>query len=491
MNDDKVRITLTKKPLASEREEIRQKKHNRNIKILIATSCLVIGIMIGLVVGINNEVKLLSSSNTKLDGIKDLINQYWLYGNEYDDLSTYLDDRAYYGMTYFSDDPYTTYQSKEELEEFTTSINMDFVGVGITYVNHGDYILVERVFKDSPAQKAGILPGDIIHTVDNIDIKGMKSEDIKKLVIGKEGTKVTLGLERQGKDLAFDVIRGYVDSTCYAYEINDNVILEINSFGNNTHNQVIKYLDKYQDKDKLIIDLRNNTGGFQTALEYIAGIFLGDDVLVMREIDKNGNEIESYTKTDVYYDNFKEIAILINDNTASAAEVLTMALVELHPNAYTIGTTSFGKGVVQSTIPFKDGSALKLTTYKWVSPNGIWINDTGIKPDYEVLLDDAIYVAYLPMEDNLSFKYNDINEYIRKSALALRYLGYDIKRVDGLFDDSFNEALKAFESDCQIEVDGILDKDTYDAIVSALKLEYSTNHDKDNQLQKALELIND
>ena len=496
MNDDlkKVRITLEKQPLSSERAEIAKKKKDRNRLIIVALVCLLVGGEIGLLAGSMRKKEGLltefSDSYMKFETIKSLMSDMWLYGNDYEDLNTTLEDNAYYGMTAFIDDPYTTYQSNEEMNVFASSINMNFVGVGITYILTDGIITVEKVYQDSPAQRAGIQAGDMIETVDSKYLDGLTTDDIRSMVLGEENTIVTFGVIRQGERMTIDVVRGEVDTTCFAYIRDNTLVLEINSFGMNTHDEIVKYLDNYQDYDSLVIDMRNNTGGYQSALEEIAGLFLPKGTLVMKTVDKNGNENESYVNSKIYYDNFKEIAILINSNTASAAEVLTMCLIEQHPNAYTVGETSYGKGVVQSTVPMSDGSALKVTTSKWLSPEGKWINKIGIAPDYPVSLHQAVKEYYYMMEDDETYALDSVSEFVRLSELCLDYLGYNVDRQDGYFDKSFENALNEFKHDYDLGNDDILDSTTYQAIVSALKYEYAMNPDKDTQMIKAIELIN-
>ena len=489
----KVRYKLKKQMLPSEREEIKEKKRHRNLMILICIVCLLIGIQVGLLIGFGkNAVAPLTGgdgTSLKYDIIKSYFDDLWLYANNYEDLDSTLSEQALHGMTYFEDDPYTTYQSNKEMNDFASSINMNFVGIGVSYTMNDDLPFILRVYKDSPAEKSGLLPGDIMMSVDGIDIRGKETDEIKELVLGEEGTKVTIGINRQGQDLVFEINRGPVDSTVYAYDKEGILVLELLSFGEHSYEECIKYLEPYTNHDKLIIDLRNNTGGYQTAVEKIAGLFLPDKSIVMRVVDKEGNEVNSYVNSNVYYDNFKEIALLINGDTASAAEVLTMALVEQHPNTYTVGETSYGKGVVQSTIQLYDGSAIKLTTSKWLSSKGVWINEVGIKPQYEVLLHDALYEYYWSMEEDETYAYDSVSEFVRIAETGLDYLDYDVKRTDGYFDESFKLALEKFEAKHNLEVDGILDDKTYTAIVSEVTRVYAVDDSKDVQLLKALELI--
>ena len=487
MDDEvKVRVKLKKQPLESERKEIRHRRKTKIFMTLLVIFVFVSGIVLGFSFSTPQIINVVNDNKTQV--IDAFFNEYWLYGNDYEDLSQVLSDKSFYGMTSFENDPYTTYQSNEEMKEFASSINMNFVGIGVSYNLQNNVATILRVFKDSPAENAGLLVGDIIKTVNGTSIDGLDTETIRSMVLGEEGTLVKVGITRQGSEMEFAITRGRVDSTVFAYDVDGIPVLELMSFGENTHHEVIKYLNEYKNSDKLIIDLRDNGGGYQTSVEAIAGLFIGDNQIVMHTINKYGDEIDSYSNSDVYFDNFKEIAILTNENTASAAEVLTICLLEQHPNAYSVGTTTYGKGVVQSTFQLNDGSAIKMTTSKWVSPNHVWINGEGIKPTYEVYLQDVMYDTFFDIKEE-TFKYDDVSGFVRVSQEALEYLDYPVERKDGYFDRSFERALNDFKFDYNLTLDGTLDKETYEAIISALIRTKSMDRTKDLQLNKALELI--
>ena len=489
-----VRYKLKKQPLASEREEIKNKKHHRNALILSIIVFLLVGFLAGFVYGVgrNSGAFVIGSQDTnavKSEMINEYFKEAWLYGDDYENLSETMSEQAFHGMTFFKDDPYTTYQSNKEMNDFASAINMNFVGIGVSYTMSDDVPTITRVFKDAPAEKAGLMPGDVLIAVDGKNLEGLTTEEIKELVIGKEDTLVKVSVNRQGQELVFDIFRGPVDSTVYGYELDGIPVLNIMSFGEKTHDECIKYLDGFTESDRLIIDLRDNSGGYQTAVEDIAGLFLPKDSLVMRVVDKHDDEVVSYVRGKKFYDNFEEIAILINGNTASAAEVLTMSLVEQHPNAYTVGETSYGKGVVQTTIPLFDGSALKLTTSKWLSPKGVWINGVGIAPDFEVLKHPALYETYWAMEDGEEYAVDSVSEFVRLASLGLDYLDYPVEREDGYFDESLAIAIEMFQNDHHAAVTGVLDKETYRMIVSAITKTYAMDVDKDVQMQTALDII--
>ncbi|MEG0734225.1 S41 family peptidase, partial [Anaerorhabdus sp.] len=351
--------------------------------------------------------------------------------------------------------------------------------------------VINRVFKNSPAEKVGVLPGDIINKVNGISVEGLTSEEVKAMVTGESGTKVLVEFLREGKPIEFELTRAEVNGTVYGKMLKDDIgYLEIYQFGESTGYEVEEYLNSMIDQGmkKLIIDLRDNGGGYLDAFVDVVSKFVDKDIVVMQQEYADESIRETISK-EGKYEGIEDIVILINEQTASASEVLTLALSELRDDVTTVGTTSYGKGTVQVTQPFSDGSAIKYTTSKWLSPSGKSIDGVGIKPDVEVRLPDVLYEAYVPMEDNESYTLDEVSDYVRIMQEGLEYLDYKVNRTDGYFDNSTVNALKQFEKDKNILVDGILDKGTFEVVISSVIREYSLNESKDIQLNTAIDLI--
>lgn len=489
MEDNKVIIKLKKQPLKSEREEMKQEKKKKIFIVLTCVLLFVLGVFVGGGVAYALKSSGDASAYSKLDEIKSRLKSNWLYRNDYDDLDTTLDDKAFYGMTTFSDDPYTTYMSSEEMNEYANDINMNYVGIGVQYNSYNYTIL--RVYNDSPAQAAGLLAGDVIKRVDDEDVSGKTNDEIKQMVQGQEGTIVKITVLRDNKEITYDVTRGNVDSTVYAYKYDNTLVLEIMSFGSNTGNECIKYLDEYKDEDRLVIDLRNNTGGYETAVQEVAGIFLGKDKIVMHKVYSDNNIDTDYTISNAYYDNFKKIVILTNGSTASASEVLTMALKEGHDNVTVVGEKTYGKGVMQSSYILNDGSALKVTIAYWTSPDNNSINKTGIVPDVEVKLHDVMYESVSFLEEGTTINVDEVSTYVKTMQLMLDYLDYDVDRTDGYFSNDTLTALNKYRKDVGLDESKVLDEETYSALYSSVISLNRTDSSKDNQLVKAMEIINE
>ncbi len=486
--ENKVIVKLKKQPLKSEREEIMQEKKKKRVIIVACVLLFIVGVAIGSIsmYFLKNDVE--TTTYSKLDEIKSYLKNVWLYRDDYEDIDTELEDKAYYGMTSFDDDPYTTYMSSEELSSYASSINMNYVGIGVSY-NVNNFTII-RVYKDSPAENGGLLAGDKILKVDGESIDGKTSDEVKSMVTGEEGTTVDITVLRDGEEIAYTIVRGNVDNTVYATKEDGYVYLEIMSFGTNTGNECIKYLDEYKDESKIIIDLRNNTGGYEKAVQEVAGVFLGKDKVVMHKVYSKTNIDTDYTISNAYYDNFKDIVILTNGSTASAAEVLTICLKEQHDNVTIVGKTTYGKGVMQTSYSLSDGSAIKVTTAYWTSPNEVSINKTGINPDVEIdqhpIMSETIYT----FEEDDSYTYDSVSNYVLIMQESLDYLGYDVDRTDGYFSKQTENALNKFKADHNLDEDGVLDYKTYNEIYSVVASTNTSDTSKDNQLMKAVEIIN-
>ena len=486
MEEDKVRIKMNKVLLASEREELKKKRQ----KTIITTVIVIILFFAGVGVGYKiNKIKHPSydlEAKTTLGEIEYILDKYWLYSYDYDEFIQTIEDNAFYGMASFDEDPYTTYMSADEISMFATSINMNYVGIGVSYTPADGLAVVKKIFKDSPAQVAGMMVGDIITHVDGESIKDYTSTQVKNLVMGEVGSKVVLTVQRANEVLDITVVRDNVDSSVYAYATDNYVVLQLLSFGKNTAATCMTYLDSYSDYKNLIIDLRDNGGGYQSSVQEIAGFFIGNNEVYMRQVDKNGNETIDYTKCEKTYDNFENIILLVNDSTASAAEVLTICLKE-KLNVTIVGVTTYGKGVMQSEYSLSNGGYIKVTSYKWLSPDGICINGDGIAPDYEVYLPDLLYESFSTMDEQ-EYAYDSVSEYARVCQVALKFMGYDVNRDDGYFDKEFEDAIKKFQEDHDLEVNGILNDKTYmsiyyEAYVLSVLPQYDT------QMLKAVELL--
>ncbi|NLC96803.1 MAG: S41 family peptidase [Erysipelotrichaceae bacterium] len=499
-NNENVRVKLERHLWPDEIEAKREKRDKKLRKLFVIFSVLA-AFSLGFVFGFGNSGKVdissdinSDSANEKLNDILNIMSNKWYFSKDDSDIVNHVMDRAYYGMTNDSEvDPHTTYMSSEEIKQFTQSINMNFVGIGVQFVNTNDYAIVKKVYKHSPAEEFGVLAGDIIYKVDGVEVKGKSSDEIVDLVQGVSGSKVTIEFIRQGEPVTIDIVRAEINATTYGEMISEDIgYLELYQFGNSTSNEVYDYLTMMSEQGlrKIIIDLRDNGGGYLDSLEHILNYLLPANTVIMQQEYGNGTiDLSKTTKGE--FKNIEEIVVLINENTASASEVMTLALKEQRDGVTIVGTTSYGKGTVQVTKSFSDGSAIKYTTSKWLSPSGVWVNNVGIKPDIVVELPTAITTAYGSIEDGLTLDVDSVSDNIKTVQLGLEFLGYKIDRTDGYFNQVTKNAIRNFQKDHDLEETGILDSNVFEAIYSAVSLEWSMNKARDTQYQKALELLNE
>jgi carboxyl-terminal processing protease len=271
----------------------------------------------------------------------------------------------------------------------------------------------------------------------------------------------------------------------------DTAILEIYQFGADTADQVKVYLDFFKDSNakKLIIDLRDNGGGFLDTLLKISAFFLDKDTLVIQQQLRDGRIEQGFVATQQRYTNFENIVVLVNQNSASASEVLAAALSE-RGNMKIVGVTSFGKGTVQITRPFSDGSALKVTTAQWLSPDGNSIQGTGITPDVEVFLHPFFTTERKIMNEEEVVLVDSVSDYVMIAQMALDFLNYNPGRMDGYFSLQTLEALNAFAATTSLGSVESLTPEVYRALYTQVYREWYTNRRLlDPQLLKALELL--
>ncbi len=316
---------------------------------------------------------------TKMRFLEHYLKEY--YVEDYDESVT--EELMYTGLLAGVGDPYTYYLPKDALQAQMEKNSGHFVGVGVT-VFHGEegYLHVESVTKDGPAQQAGILPEDQIIRVDGTDIATLPYEEAVSLIKGKEGTKVVLSIFRPSTGEALDcsMQRRDIQVTSVQWEMleGNSGYIAIHNFRENTYEQFQKALQELQKQGmrSLILDLRNNPGGLVKSAHQIGDELLSEGVMVYT-MDKQGNRNE-LTCDAVYTD--VPLAVLVNENSASASEILAGAIQD-QGRGTLIGTNTFGKGLVQRMFVLPDGSGVNITIQKYYTPKGRSIHGTGITPD--------------------------------------------------------------------------------------------------------------
>ena len=329
------------------------------------------------------------SIDSSIQKYKTLIDKYYL--GEVDENA--LKEGAIKGYIEALGDPYTEYISAEDMKEYTENLLGNFVGIGIYMVKDEDVDRVQILspIKNTPAEKAGLQPGDYIIKVDGVEYKGSEMSKVAEVVKGEEGTTVKLEILRGTETLEFEIKREkIVTNPVLSKTLSNNIgYIEISSFDEDTAKQFKEEFKKLQEQNikSLVIDLRNNGGGIVDEAIDIADCIADKGSTLLITTDKNSKEKETKAKQDPIIN--MPIVILVNENTASASEILSGALKDLN-KATLIGTKTYGKGVIQGVMTLSDGSGLKITTEEYMTPNREKINKKGIEPNEEVKLPDTV-----------------------------------------------------------------------------------------------------
>lgn len=383
-------------------KNVKMKKNERNasfnllevIVIIIMTS-LVVGVATGVIVYKNykeDENSTNASSNIYLDELNgaynNIINGYVEKVDE-----SKLVDAAIQGMYQYLGDPYTSYIDEEATEDLTDRLNGEYTGIGVEITKVENGILVITVFEGGPAQKAGVEAGDIIVKVNGEDITSKSAAEVSSMIKNSKSNSIEISFLRAGITITKTLNISNVNVPSVSKENFDGVgYIKIDTFSNTTYNQFKNALESLESEGikSLIIDVRNNGGGYLNSAVEIAELFI--------EKGKNIYGLENKNGTTFYTDDTKtkreyKIAVLINGASASASEILTCALKESY-GITTIGTTSYGKGTVQETSNLSTGGMVKYTTAYWLTPNGNKINNVGIIPDIEVKMEYIENITY-------------------------------------------------------------------------------------------------
>lgn len=290
-------------------------------------------------------------------------------------------------------DPYTVYYTKEEMEDIMQETNGNYVGIGIymTLDAEKNAILILSPIEGSPAEEAGILPGDIITKVDGVSYTGEQLDEASNKIKGEEGTKVTLEILRGTETMTFELTRkkvliSHIESKVLENNIGYIAISDFDGGCADEFEQEFKELQK-QGITKLIIDIRNNGGGIVDEAIDIAEMITEKGSTLLITTDKEEEEEVTIAKENPIID--MPIVVLMNEYSASASEILAGALKD-NNKATLVGTTTYGKGVIQELHQLSDGSGLKITTNEYFTPNHNKINEVGIEPDVEAELSDEL-----------------------------------------------------------------------------------------------------
>lgn len=392
------------------------------------------------------------------------------------------------GMLSTLEDPFTVYMDQKEAEQFDENITSSFQGIGAEVTSEDGKVVIVSPIKGSPAERAGLHANDVIVSVNGEKLEGLTLNQAIMKIRGPKGTQAKLEIMRGGspEPIPVIVVRDDIDvETVYAEMLPGQIgKIEIRQFASNTSehfNQELKKLEE-QGMKGLIIDVRNDPGGLLSAVVEIVEPFIPKGKTIVQIENRKGEreETKSQGSGKPY-----PVSVLINKGSASASEILAGAL---HDSAGSklIGENTFGKGTVQVTFEKEmgDGSNIKMTVYKWLTPNGTWVHKNGIAPNIAVEQPNYFRVAPLSKKETLKPDMN--NEDIKNLQIMLQGVGLSPERTDGYFNSKTELAVKAFQRMNNLPVTGEVDKETAEKLEKAI-MEAIRDTKNDLQLKAAIQ----
>lgn len=363
-------------------------------------------------------------------------------------------------------DDYSCYFNEEEMAKFSENISGDFVGVGVGIIQDGSYLTVTRVLRDSPAEAAGLETGDRLYKIDNVSAVGMDNEIAVSYLRGEEGTTVHVEVLRDGsfQPLSFELTRAPIETTSVDYEIYDDYgYISIGDFNSHTAQYLGEAMDAMNEKgiNRLIIDLRNNPGGIMSEASKALGYFLPRNAQAGLLRYSDGTEEPLLVEGDGPKDQYK-IAVLINENSASAAEYFSGALKEFNA-AVLIGQNSFGKGCAQQIFPLATGGGAKITISDFFTPNDHTIQGVGIAPVFAV--ENATMPigteSFMPFDLSETVKVGESHPNVAALKERMRILGFHLADVSDVYDEATAKDVAFVQKALRMEVqDGTLNQAT-------------------------------
>ncbi|MGI6425101.1 MAG: S41 family peptidase [Tepidanaerobacteraceae bacterium] len=393
------------------------------------------------------------------------------------------------GMVESLNDPYSEYFTPAEFKEFNESTSGNFGGIGVEIVLKDKYTTVVSIIEGSPAEKAGIRPGDKIIEIDGNNVTGLSSTEVSKRLKGDKGKKVSIGVLREGEnqikrfEIERDIIKvNPIESIVLGQGIG---YIKIRQFNENTVENLDKTLNIFKESGVvgIVLDLRNNPGGFlDQAIEATARFVPKGPIVNI--VSKNGN-IQNYD-SDLENSPFA-LVVLVNKGSASASEIFAGAVKDRNAGIL-VGEKTFGKGLVQRTLSLGALGGIKLTIAHYTTPNGTNINNTGITPDVVIEMDKTNPMSDLvPLNSTKILSYGDIGLDVLGIQQRLQYLDLFKTQPDGVFGPRTEQAVKTLQTKSGLNSTGIADEKFYKALDQAIYKKLSSA--EDIQLRKAIDIL--
>lgn len=401
------------------REVIVEKNNGFNTFEVIVI--IFISVLFGIVVGC-----MIMSSKNSFGGlevspeVQEFVATYQsILDNYYDSINEKeLMNAAISGMVNSLDDPYSNYMDSETTDSFNQTIDGSYVGIGVTVSLTNNQCVIIDIFEDSPADKAGLKVGDVIIKVGKRKISEENLDQVSEFIQGKSGTKVSITVLRNNEEKTVKVSRGVIEIPAVASKViekEDQKVgyIVIDSFTATVYKQFKKELTSLEKKgiDSLIIDVRSNPGGYLSQTRKILDLFFKKGT-TLYQIETKG-EKEKVKATSSTYKKYP-VAILINQDSASASEILASSFQDNYKKSTIIGVTSYGKGTIQKAVELSSGASFKYTTQKWLTAKGKWINEKGVVPD--IVVEQGVEYQENPTDENDLLLQKALEEVTKKEA---------------------------------------------------------------------------
>lgn len=432
------------------------------------------------------EMKLSPEDIKKIDTAYQLIEQRFL--NEVDHEQVL--NGAIHGMLGSLSDPYSAYMDKEEAKQFQDSLNSSFQGIGAEVSMIDGRVTIVSPIKGSPAEKAGIHAFDVILSINGEKLDGLTLNQAVMKIRGPKGTQAKLEILRSGSSEAKEIIVIRDDipqETVYSELLEESIgLIDIRQFSFTTADRFAEELAALEAKGMkgLIIDVRNNPGGILPIVVEMVEPFVPQGKKIFQIETKDGHREATYSKGK---GKDYPVAVLTNRGSASASEILAAAFKEA-AGGKVIGDKSFGKGTVQVTFEKEmgDGSNIKITVFKWLTPDGNWVHDEGLEPD--IYVEQPEFFRVSPINRDADLKQDMAGDDVRNLQVILNAIGFPTDRVDGYYNEGTTAALKAFQGKKGLPQTGAMDDITADRLEEAI-IEQIRDPLNDVQLQSAKQYI--
>ena len=406
-----------------------------------------------------------------------------------------LVEGALKGMVDSLGDPHSEYIAAKDYQAASEDISGTFGGIGVNIELRDGYVTVVSPIPGTPAERAGILPGDQIVEVDGKNVVGQTLEEVAKLVRGQPGTSVTIGIKRppRPETIPFAIVRALIEvnPVDVKYFADDTVgYIALSQFNAHTtqHLQVALQAFGIKNVHKVILDLRGNPGGYLNEALSVASSFLPPNTPLVRLVGREGEEVPNSQRVP-YNALGDQVIVLVDKGSASASEIVAGALQD-YAAAILVGERTYGKGTVQNITGLPTGGGIRLTVAEYFSPLGKKIDGTGITPDVPVPSYDlaAAQEAVHQMNAGRKLARGDVGLDVLGLQNLLRVLGFAEKDPDGVFGPSTATAVVAFQKAAGLKATGLMDEDTYAKLNLAARSPESAGL-PDRQLDKALQIL--